>query len=222
MKQLLDTFIDLLQTGPPGLFSRGEMLRLSAHVADGVAGAEAIAASSIVADGPLRLIDIGSGGGVPGIPLAATLPNSTVTLVESQQRKAAFLQSSIESLQLASRVTVCAERIEAIGQPGSELRESWDVGTARALATPAVVAEYLSPLIRPGGLLATWTTRKQLDVLDAVAAAIMEPLGLGEPQIIDMPTELREGGVLLCWPKVAPCNERYPRRIGVASKRPLA
>jgi 16S rRNA (guanine527-N7)-methyltransferase len=211
VKPLHQRFIELIRSGPNGLFSRGDLERLDAHVADGIAGAGVISqlpCSSIV--------DIGSGGGVPGIPLAIELEDAELCLVESQGWKAEFLLSCARALDLESRLRVCAERAEAA--PGVLGREGFDVGTARALAAPIVVAEYLSPLVRVGGHLVLWSTSEQ--ARDPLVAARAE-LGLGAPTIEPLPTPLRADGVLVVWPKVAACDERFPRRVGVAAKRPL-
>ena len=97
-------------------------------------------------------------------------------------------------------------------------REQLDAGTARALAAPLVVAEYLSPLIRVGGHLVLWATTAQAQ---DPAVANNDILGLAEPTVVAAPTALRDDGVRIVWPKVAPCAERVPRRVGVAARRPL-
>jgi 16S rRNA (guanine527-N7)-methyltransferase len=211
VKPLHERYIELIRSGPNGLFSRGDLDRLAEHVQDGIAGAailERLGASSIV--------DIGSGGGVPGIPLAIELPHASVCLVESQGWKAEFLLSCARALDHESRLTVCAERAEA--SPGVLGRELYDAGTARALAAPIVVAEYLAPLVRVGGNLVLWSTAEQAS--DPLVAPRAD-LGLGSPSVEQLPTPLRADGALIVWPKVAPCDERYPRRVGVAAKRPL-
>lgn len=211
MKQLHQQYIGLVRAGPNGLFSRRDVERLDAHVADGIIGAQVL--GSLGAD---TIVDVGSGGGVPGIPLAVELGDATVHLVESQQWKAEFLRTCTHALDLESRVRVHAIRAEAAVDAVG--RETLDAGTARALAAPIVVAEYLAPLVRIGGHLVLWSTAEQAG--DAAVAA-NELLGLGDPSLEPAATPLRDDGVLIVWPKVAPCSSRVPRRVGVAARRPL-
>ncbi|MCB0877848.1 MAG: class I SAM-dependent methyltransferase [Thermoleophilia bacterium] len=212
MKRLHERYVELVRTGPSGLFSRGDLDRLDAHVEDGIVGAPLLAERGV-----RSLVDVGSGGGIPAIPLAVELADTTVHLVESQRWKAEFLLTCARALDLESRVRVhpcrAEEAVTAIG------RELCDAGTARALAAPIVVAEYLAPLVRVGGLLLLWVTAAQAE-LPQVAAN--ELLGLGAPVLHPAPTRLRSDGVLLEWPKVAECAPRIPRRVGVAARRPLA
>lgn len=224
VKRFTDEFVALIRSGPPGLFSRGELARVALHVEDGLAGARAlIDAGHLVADDPtMSIVDIGSGGGVPGLPLAFAAPEARVCLVESQHWKARFLHDTIRTLDLSPRVEVRAQRVEELGSPGSTERESWQLGTARALAAPAVVAEYLAPLVRIGGLVVCFTTRRHAELDDAAITSVTQPLGLAAPFVLEARSALRDDGVLLCWPKVSAVGERFPRRIGVAAKRPLA
>jgi len=97
-----------------------------------------------------RLVDIGSGGGIPGLVLAIARPDLQVTLVEATQKKAAFL-SSVSAAMGLPNVTVRAERAEALGR--GELRDTFDVVTARAVARLAELAPLTMPFARPGGLV---------------------------------------------------------------------
>ena len=147
-------------------------------------------------DGPL--VDVGSGGGSPGIPLALSLPEREVTLVEAERRKCEFLEGWAPA---NARVVW--------GRAEEQPVEAWGVATAKALAQPAVAAEWCLPLVREGGAALLWTgPSADLDDLARVSAL----LGGGEP-------ESHEGIVVL--PKVAATPEGFPRRIGVAKKRPL-
>jgi 16S rRNA (guanine527-N7)-methyltransferase len=145
------------------------------------------------------LIDVGSGGGSPGIPLAAALPDRDVTLLDAEQRKCDFLRGW--SPPNAAVVWGRAEE-----QPP----ESWGVAVAKALAQPPVAAELCLPLVRSGGAAILWLgERADLEQL----ATASEQLGGGAP-------ELHDGLAVL--PKVAPTPPGFPRRAGVAKKRPLA
>lgn len=211
MKPTHERYVELVRSGPSGLFSRGDLARLDAHVADGAVGAALLRSC-----GAASVVDIGSGGGIPGLPLALEIDDLSVELVESQAWKAEFLRTCVRALDLESRVTVHAIRAEET--PAALGRERFDAGTARALAQPIVVAEYLAPLVAVGGQLLLWTTAAHAALPQVAACA---ELGLGDPTAHPAPSPLRDGGVLLAWPKVAPCSDRFPRRVGVAAKRPL-
>jgi 16S rRNA (guanine527-N7)-methyltransferase len=148
-------------------------------------------------DGPV--IDVGSGGGSPGIPLAASLPKREVTLLDAEQRKCDFLRRWAPS-----NAAVVWGRAEE--QPV----ERWGVAVAKALAQPPVAAEWCLPLVRPGGAAILWLGEGA--DLERLAAA-SEQLGGGAP-------ELHDGLAVL--PKVTPTPLGFPRRVGVAKKRPLA
>ena len=145
------------------------------------------------------LLDVGSGGGSPGIPLAAALPEREVTLLEAERRKCDFLRSWSPP-----NAGVLWGRAE--DQPC----EHWGVVTAKALAQPPVAAELCLPLVRTGGAAILWLG-EQADLARLVVAS--EQLGGGSP-------ELHDGLAVL--PKVAPTPPGFPRRVGVAKKRPLA
>lgn len=100
--------------------------------------------------GPLKIADVGSGGGVPGVVLAIARPNATVCLIESIQKKARFLQNAGNELKL-SNVEVLSERAEAVGR--SDRRETFNVVTARAVAVMDQLTQWCLPLVRPGGKL---------------------------------------------------------------------
>jgi 16S rRNA (guanine527-N7)-methyltransferase len=148
-------------------------------------------------DGPL--IDVGSGGGSPGIPLAASLPDREVTLLDADRRKCDFLRRWAPP-----NAKVVWGRAEA--QP----KEQWSVAVAKALAQPTTAAEWCLPLVRTGGVAILWLgERADLARLEAAS----EELGGGEPDVQDG---------LAVLPKVTPTPVRFPRRVGVAKKRPLA
>jgi 16S rRNA (guanine527-N7)-methyltransferase len=148
-------------------------------------------------DGPL--IDVGSGGGSPGIPLAAALPEREVTLLDAEQRKCDFLRRWAPP-----NGEVVRGRAEE--QPPGR----WTVATAKALAQPPVAAELCLPLVRTGGAVILWLG----ETADLVRLkAVSEQLGGGVP-------EPHDGLVVL--PKITPTPPGFPRRAGVAKKRPLA
>lgn len=181
------------------------------HVADALVGLEleAIRAAGTIAD-------LGAGAGFPGLPLAVALPAARITLVESNARKCAFIAGAAEAAGLAN-VDVVAARAEGwrdgIGR--------CDVVTARALAPLAVIAEYAAPLLRDGGVLVAWKGRRDpTEERDAGRAA--GELGL-EPQEIRpvAPYHGADHRHLHVLRKIAPTPPRFPRRPGMARKRPL-
>lgn len=212
MKPELEHYVRLVRDGPHGLFSRGDLERLDEHALDGASGAPLLRELGV-----RSLVDVGSGGGVPGLPLALQLDDCNVHLVESQGWKAEFLLTCARALDLESRVTVhplrVEEAVDAIG------RERLDAGVARAVARPQVVAEYLAPLVRVGGHLVLWTTRAH--AAEPIPHRTRERLGLGDAVVHDVDTPLREHAVLLQLPRIAPCDPAVPRRVGVAARKPL-
>lgn len=147
------------------------------------------------------IVDVGSGGGAPGVPLAAALPDRSVTLLESSRRKAAFLEGIAAEFPNVEVVWGRAEEQEV---------ERFGVAVAKALAPPPVAAEWCLPLVRVGGAAILWVG-PSADV-DAVAYAAARLGG-------DVP-EARDG--LLVLRKLTRTPPGFPRRSGVARKRPLA
>lgn len=162
-------------------------------------------------DGVRSLIDVGSGGGMPGIPLKIALPQLQVTLLESDGRKAAFLVEA--AAQLGLDVAVAAERAETAGR--GPLRESFDAAVCRALGPMPVVAELCLPFVRVGGSLLAMRTAEE------EAGAAYALLGGSDPEVVPAPSEARTRGVVVRVPKLAPTPARYPRRPGLPARRPL-
>lgn len=150
-------------------------------------------------DGPI--VDVGSGGGAPGIPLAAMLPDREVTLLEAQERKAGFLRDWERRLPNLRVVRGRAEEQET---------DVYGVAVAKALAPPPVATEWCLPLVRPGGAVVLWVGP---GVERQRVARVSDRLAGGAPE---------DRGGLLVIPKLGPTPEGFPRRPGVARKRPLA
>jgi 16S rRNA (guanine527-N7)-methyltransferase len=150
-------------------------------------------------DGPI--VDVGSGGGAPGIPLAFALPDRNVTLLEAERRKVEFLGRWTEQLPNLEVVWGRAEEQET---------DRYGVAVSKALAPPPVATEWLLPLVRPGGAAVLWIGPTA--DLEAVARVAGE-VGGGVP-------EERDGLVVI--PKLNPTPDGFPRRPGMARKRPLA
>jgi 16S rRNA (guanine527-N7)-methyltransferase len=178
---------------------------------------DALAALPIIGEAPVgRALDLGSGGGVPGIVLALAMPRTDWILVDSIRKKADALSAFVTALGLD--VSVVAERAELLGRGAA--RASFDLVTARACAPLPVLVEYALPLLRGGGRLLAWKGPISEDELVAgeEAAAIV---GGGRPTV--RPTGIEALGdhrfVILVKERATP--ERYPRRPGEPSRRPL-
>jgi 16S rRNA (guanine527-N7)-methyltransferase len=131
-----------------------------------------------------RLLDLGSGGGFPGIPLAAAAPTLEVTLAEPVGKKARFLETAVRATVLAGRVSVVAARAEALARDESD-RGHWQVVTARAVASTSKLVELAFPLLAPGGALVAW---KRGDLGDELRAAsrTVDAVGGGSIDIVDV------------------------------------
>lgn len=149
-------------------------------------------------EGPL--VDVGSGGGSPGIPLAAVLPGREVTLLEANARKAAFLERIAGGFPNVRVVRGRAEEQEV---------DSYGVAVARALAPPPVAAEWCLPLVRAGGGV----------VLYVGPTADIEGVARVASLVGGGPPELHEGVIVIA--DVLPTPAGFPRRVGAARKRPL-
>lgn len=170
------------------------------HVLDALSGVPALDAAP---DGAVA--DVGSGGGLPGLVLAVMRPEREMHLIESTARKAAFIAEAAAELGIA--VQVHAERSEELGR--GALRDACACVVARALAPPPVAAELCLPLCAPAGRLVLWSR----EPAGAELAFAVGELG-GELRPAEAP------GVLVI-AKLAATPERFPRRPGMASKRPL-
>jgi 16S rRNA (guanine527-N7)-methyltransferase len=162
------------------------------------------------------IADLGSGAGFPGLPLAIALPAARVSCVESNGRKCTFITAAIEACGLGN-----AAAVHTRAEEWADGLDACEIVTARALAPLAVVAEYAAPLLTMGGSLVAWRGRRDAEDEDAGARAAAE-LGL-EPVRVDR-VEPYPGALhrhLHVLRKVAPTPERFPRRPGIARKRPL-
>ena len=163
------------------------------------------------------VVDIGSGAGFPGIPLAILLPGQPITLLEANGRRCAFLREAAERLQL-TRVTVVEARAEDAGR-NSLYRERFDVTLSRAVAALPELLEYMLPLTGVGGCALCWKGRKA-DEERVQALTAIRTLGGGTPEILPYGMA-DEGGALVRVPKAAATPPAYPRRAGIPHKRPL-
>jgi 16S rRNA (guanine527-N7)-methyltransferase len=184
---------------------------MQVHIADSLAGldVEDVRDAGVIAD-------LGAGAGLPGLVLAAVLPQVRVVLVESAGRKCEFLRSAAAAMGLAN--------VEVVWSRAEDWRDGigrCDVVCARALAALPVLCEYAAPLLREGGVLVAWKGSVSAEeAADASAAA--EHLGLAvEPVRAVSPFPGSERRTLHVVRKIAPTPAGFPRRAGMATKRPL-
>lgn len=164
-----------------------------------------------------RIADLGAGAGLPGLVLAIALPASDVVLVESAGRKCAFIEQAIEALRLDN-----ARVVRARAEQWAEGMGTCDVVCARALGALPVLCEYAAPLLREGGMLVAWKGLVEAtEEADGGAAAGI--LGLAPAGVLPvLPYAGSERRTLHLFRKVAPTPPGYPRRPGIAKKRPLS
>jgi 16S rRNA (guanine527-N7)-methyltransferase len=166
-----------------------------------------------------RVIDVGSGGGMPGLPLRIAFPTLRVTLLESVGKKATFLRETVVDLGLDD-VEVVAKRAEEAGRDPAH-RDSYDVAVARALGTLPVVVELCAPFLAQGGLLVALRSG-DLDTGIQRAAPAFKALRLWTRTPIELALPGLPGHGLVVGEKYAPTPQAYPRRSGMPRKRPLA
>lgn len=181
------------------------------HVADSLVGLEVDAVREA-----RSIADLGSGAGFPGLALAVALPGARVALVESVARKCEWLRRAAALAGVEDRVDVVQARAES----WREGRGTRDLVTARALAPLNVLVEYAAPLLVRGGILVAWKGRRdgdeEADGAAAAAALGMEPVGVVRA---DVPGA--DERHLYLYLKVAETPDRFPRREGMARKRPI-
>jgi 16S rRNA (guanine527-N7)-methyltransferase len=163
-----------------------------------------------------RVVDVGSGGGLPGLPLKIARPELRITLIEADQKKAAFLVRACAELGLKG-VEVVDRRAEDAGRD-PQYREAFDVAVARAVAPMPVLAELCLPLVRVGGRLLAQKTETE-DI--GRAARAIELLGGGPATISHTRSAARRGGTVVTVEKIRPVPDAYPRRPGVPARKPL-
>jgi 16S rRNA (guanine527-N7)-methyltransferase len=192
---------------------------LDVHVADSLSGREVAGLRCA-----RSVADLGSGAGFPGLPLAIADPTMRVDLIESATRKTAVIARLAQAAKIdnARAVTARAEEWAGVTPVLGGGREAYDAVTARALAPLAVLAEYAAPLLRDGGVLVAWKGGRDEDE-EAAGRAAAQRLGLETGGVLHVvPFEGSERRHLHVFTKAGPTPEGFPRRPGMARKRPLA
>lgn len=169
---------------------------------------------------PLRIIDVGTGGGFPGLAVAIALPQARITLVDSVGRKLEAVRAMASALGLAERITIRCERVELTGRDSS-CRAQFDLALARAVAPAPVVAEYLVPLLQPQGQALLyrghWSDEDQT-ALDRALVPLKARVKALER--LELPGGRGQRHGLWLEPQ-APCPRAYPRAVGIPAKTPL-
>lgn len=191
---------------------REPVLAADRHVADSL--------SALVLDEvrtATRIADIGAGAGWPGLALAVAMPGAEVALVESAVRHCRYLERAVETAGLPNVTVVHARAEDWPAGLGAH-----DLVTARALAALPVLCEYAAPLLTDGGSLVAWKGAVEpAELEDGHAAARVVGLEPGEPRRVTPYAGAREHA-LHPFRKIAPTPDRFPRRPGMATKRPLS
>jgi 16S rRNA (guanine527-N7)-methyltransferase len=187
------------------------------HFLESLAFGRLLESEGLLQDGT-TMLDIGSGAGFPGLPLQIAYPKLQVTLLESLTKRCVFLQQVVDSLGL-TQTGVLDGRAEEFGRDIA-YRERFELVVARAVAPMPVLVEYALPYLRVGGHLAATKGSATLRELDESAPALRELGGEHEKTLRFAPPEGVEQSIILIV-KTAPTPQRYPRRPGMATKRPI-
>jgi 16S rRNA (guanine527-N7)-methyltransferase len=214
-QEALLSFMDRVANAPLNLIGpTGEGERVARHLLD----SSAALCVHTFREGE-RVLDIGSGGGLPGISLAITCPQSTFVLMDSIEKKTAFLTETAKALGLPN-IKVWNCRAEEAGQDPAR-RESFDTVTVRAVAPLRVLCEYAFPLLKTGGILLAYKGPRAEEEL-AEATNAIDLLGGAEATIekIDIPFADRATHMVVLQ-KSNQTPQKYPRRVGKPAKNPL-
>ncbi|MGE5397530.1 MAG: 16S rRNA (guanine(527)-N(7))-methyltransferase RsmG [Chitinophagales bacterium] len=214
MKALLEKYLELIEeeNKKHNLVSRKTTREeLWDHIED------SLSLVKVLENEEVSVIDIGSGQGLPAIPLAIRLPKSKFVLVESDLKKYDFLSMAIEQLHLQNSLVI-RDRIEELGRK-NEFRNTVDLVTVRAVASLSVVLEWGLPLLRLGGQVIAWkgpgidleleNCKGALNILGGIVRSVEKYEVNGKTRF------------LVKVEKIEYCSDRYPRRGGLAKKRPL-
>ncbi len=174
--------------------------------------AHSAAFAAAVGTPPTRFLDLGTGAGLPGIPLLVRWPESHALLVDGSERRSTLLAQALLDLGLSERGVALAGRAEALGH--SELRESFELVVARAFGAAPVLAECASGLIEVGGRLV-------VSEAPGSRGERWRHARLGDLGLEFAGVEQHDGRGFAVLVKRESLNPRYPRRVGIPSKRPL-
>jgi 16S rRNA (guanine527-N7)-methyltransferase len=216
--RLLERFLRTLAEDPRAPTAvRDPAAAADVHIADSLS-ALPLLDEALGGELPSRVADVGTGAGLPGIPLAVARPETQFDLVDSTERKCSFLTGLVESLRLPNVEVRCARAEEL---PAQGFRDVYGAVLARAVAPLATLVEYAAPLLAEGGTLIAWKGRRDADQERGGAAAAAR-VGL-EPEEVRRvaPYAGSANRHLHLYRKVRPCPPGLPRRPGMARKKPL-
>jgi 16S rRNA (guanine527-N7)-methyltransferase len=191
---------------------------LDAHVADSLSGLEVDALRAAA-----RIADLGAGAGFPGLALAIALPAARVDLIEAARRKAAVIDRLQQAARIDNARSVVARAEDWAGTPPAlgGGREAYDAVATRAVAPLPVLVEYAAPLLRFSGVLVAWKGARD-PAEEGLGKRAADEVGLALEDVLRVePFEGARNRHLHVYRKAAPTPERFPRRPGMAAKRPL-
>ncbi len=165
------------------------------------------------------MVDLGSGGGLPGLVVAEAWHEVAMVLLEANRRRAAFLRRAVERLELSGRVTVLEERAEVCGRQEG-FRGAFDGVLARSFGRPAVVAECAAPLLKVGGWLLVSEPPPRVPATGSEGGPDGPP-SLCNVWVSSPPNCVHQEFEFQALRQAAPCPDRFPRRNGVPAKKPL-
>jgi 16S rRNA (guanine527-N7)-methyltransferase len=173
----------------------------------------------VLPDGPLRLVDVGTGAGFPGVPLVIVRPEIEALLLEATGRKAAWVAQTLEHLGIGGATVLAARAEDAAHDPA--YRGAFDVAASRAVAPLSVLCELCLPFLRPGGRFIAQKSAAGAEAEVPAARRALDLLGarLLEVRPVDLPP--LPNRVLVVVEQEAPAPALYPRRAGMPAKRPL-
>jgi 16S rRNA (guanine527-N7)-methyltransferase len=214
----LERFLGLLAEDDHAPTSvRDPVTAVDVHVADSLTALPALD-DALSRGAPGLVADVGTGAGVPGIPLAVARPGLRFDLIEATSRKCAFLSRVLAQIGLENARVRCA-RAEELAH--ADARETYGVVLARAVAPLATLVEYAAPMLGKGGRLIAWKGRPEPGEESGGAVAAAQ-IGLAPlPSQPVTPYAGSRNRALYLYQKVSPCPSGFPRRPGVALKKPL-
>ena len=185
----------------------------------GIFPAETSVSKLLLPSLPLNAIDIGTGAGFPGVPIAIAHPEWAVTLLDSTSKKVNFLQTALKEMGIHTANTL-VDRVEQVGR-SPQHRETYDIALIRAVASATVCAEYALPLLKPNGLAVLYRGQWSEDETSGLESAVKQ-LGGEVVAIEEFVTPLTHGlRHCVYLQKISSTPQEFPRAIGIPVQKPL-